>query len=175
MMDWLAASAGYVDGFVPECCRQGEVRLLAGLCSQQERGKSGGAANELLAKITSDLRKPDGLTLGLERGKVPFLRPLPVRALHGVGKVTEATLLQLGLRPVGDLRDYPGDLLPAGRGPQGAGWLSRIRPMASKNSRVGGFEKKAMAPEANAFVLAVFGSAAERTTTGTGRSCRWRR
>jgi DNA polymerase-4 len=41
---------------------------------------------------------------------VGFLRPLPVRALYGVGRVTEQILLQAGLRTVGDLQDHPGDL-----------------------------------------------------------------
>src|SRR5207247_1047823 len=55
------------------------------------------AANKLLAKIASDHRKPDGLTLVAERDKVQFLRPLPVRALYGVGKVTEQVLLDAGI------------------------------------------------------------------------------
>ena len=68
------------------------------------------AANKLLAKIASDHQKPDGLTLIPEREKVQFLRPLPVRAIYGVGKVTEQVLLKAGLATVGDLQDYPGDL-----------------------------------------------------------------
>lgn len=68
------------------------------------------AANKLLAKIASDHQKPDGLTLIRESEKVAFLRPLPVRALYGVGKVTEQVLLQAGLRTVGDLQDYKADL-----------------------------------------------------------------
>jgi DNA polymerase-4 len=68
------------------------------------------AANKLLAKIASDHQKPDGLTLIPEYGKVQFLRPLPVRALYGVGRVTEQTLLEAGLKTVGDLQDYGGDL-----------------------------------------------------------------
>ncbi|HRY50755.1 MAG TPA: hypothetical protein P5186_22115 [Candidatus Paceibacterota bacterium] len=43
----------------------------------------GVAANKLLAKIASDFRKPDGLTLIAESQKVSFLRPLPVRAPYG--------------------------------------------------------------------------------------------
>jgi len=78
-----------------------------------ERGLTasiGVAANKLLAKLASDFTKPDGLTLIPERDKVRFLRPMPVRAMHGVGKVTEQALCQAGITTVGDLQDYPGDL-----------------------------------------------------------------
>ncbi len=68
------------------------------------------ASNKLLAKIASDHKKPDGLTVISEREKVSFLRPLPVRVIHGVGKVTEQTLGQAGIATVGDLQDYAGDL-----------------------------------------------------------------
>ena len=68
------------------------------------------ASNKLLAKIASDHQKPDGLTLITDREKVAFLRPLPVRALFGVGKVTEQTLHQAGLVTVGQVQDYAGDL-----------------------------------------------------------------
>ena len=45
-----------------------------------------------------------------EKDKVQFLRPLPVRALYGVGKVTEQVLSAASVRTVGDLQDYAGDL-----------------------------------------------------------------
>ncbi len=70
----------------------------------------GVATNKLLAKIASDHRKPDGLTIITEAEKVQFLRPLPIRALYGVGKVTEDTLNRAGVETIGDLQDYPGDL-----------------------------------------------------------------
>ncbi len=78
-----------------------------------ERGLTasiGIASNKLLAKLGSDFAKPDGLTLIPERDKVEFLRPLGVRALHGVGAVTEGVLHGAGLRTVGDLQDHTGDL-----------------------------------------------------------------
>ena len=68
------------------------------------------AANKLLAKIASDHQKPDGLTLITEAEKVAFLRPLPVRTLYGVGRVTEQVLHGAGLATIGHLQDYPGDL-----------------------------------------------------------------
>jgi DNA polymerase-4 len=78
-----------------------------------ERGLTasiGIAANKLLAKLGSDFKKPDGLMLIAERDKVAFLRPLEVRSLHGVGKVTQEVLNKAGIETIGDLQDYPGDL-----------------------------------------------------------------
>ncbi len=80
-----------------------------------ERGLNatiGIAGNKLLAKLASDFQKPDGLTLIPERDKVLFLRPLPARVIHGIGEVTEKSLIAAGIRTVGDLQDYPGDLRP---------------------------------------------------------------
>lgn len=68
------------------------------------------ATNKLLAKIASDFKKPDGLTLIPERTKVQFLRPLPVRVIPGVGRVTEEALHRAGLATLADVQDYPGDL-----------------------------------------------------------------
>jgi DNA polymerase-4 len=68
------------------------------------------ASNKLMAKIASDHQKPDGLTLISEAEKVGFLRPLTVRALYGVGQVTEQVLNQAGIMTVSDLQDYKGDL-----------------------------------------------------------------
>jgi DNA polymerase IV len=73
-------------------------------------GTIGVAANKLLAKIASDHQKPDGLTLISEQEKVAFLRPLPVRALYGVGKATAEVLHRAGVEAVGDLQVYSGDL-----------------------------------------------------------------
>jgi DNA polymerase IV len=78
-----------------------------------ERGLTasiGIAANKLLAKLASDFDKPDGLKLIAERDKVAFLRPLEIRSLHGVGKVTQEVLNRAGIETIGDLQDYPGDL-----------------------------------------------------------------
>lgn len=68
------------------------------------------ASNKFLAKLGSDYEKPDGLTVIREQNKADFLRPLPVRIIHGVGKVTEQILQKAGISTVGDLQSYPGDL-----------------------------------------------------------------
>lgn len=81
------------------------IRLQLGLtCS------IGIASNKMLAKIASDYNKPNGLCLIPERDKVAFLRALPAKAIHGVGKVTAQTLLGAGIESVADLQDYEGDL-----------------------------------------------------------------
>jgi DNA polymerase IV len=66
---------------------------------------------KMVAKIASDLCKPDGL-LEVRPGEVRnFLRPLPVGRLWGVGPVTEAALRAAGITTVGDLADgEPGPL-----------------------------------------------------------------
>jgi DNA polymerase-4 len=80
------------------------------LSERQLTATIGIASNKLLAKIASDHKKPDGLTIISDREKVSFLRPLPVRTLYGIGKVTEQTLNRAGIVTIGDLQDHPGDL-----------------------------------------------------------------
>jgi DNA polymerase IV len=87
--------------------RQLKQRILS---ERQLTATIGIASNKLLAKIASDHQKPDGLTLIPEKEKVQFLRPLPVRALYGVGRVTEQTLIAAGVNTIGDLQEYRGDL-----------------------------------------------------------------
>jgi transposase InsO family protein len=62
------------------------------------------APNKFLAKLDSDWRKPDGLFVLRPEEVDPFLLPLPVGRLPGVGTVTEERLLQLGIKAVVNLR-----------------------------------------------------------------------
>jgi len=61
------------------------------------------APNKLLAKIASDLEKPDGLTVIAATDVPRRIWPLPVRAIPGVGPVTEARLHRLGIGVIGQL------------------------------------------------------------------------
>ncbi len=71
----------------------------------------GVAPNKFLAKIASDLKKPDGL-VSVEPGRVQeFLDPLPVGRLWGVGKVTGQVFEKLGIHRIGQLRQMPVELL----------------------------------------------------------------
>ncbi len=68
------------------------------------------AANKFLAKMASDLQKPDGLAVIPESGKAGFLRDMPIRKIHGVGTATEKILNDAGIFTIGDLQRHPGDL-----------------------------------------------------------------
>jgi len=61
------------------------------------------AASRLVAKISSDQAKPNGILWVLPGKEAAFLAPLDVRKVPGVGKVTEKNLHALGIRKVGDL------------------------------------------------------------------------
>ncbi len=80
---------------------------------------AGVAPSKLVAKIASDLRKPDGLTV-VPRGKVgEFLAPLPVGRLWGVGTVTGEALRAMGVATIGELSRVPPKILEARFGESG--------------------------------------------------------
>ena len=66
---------------------------------------AGVAPAMFLAKIASDFKKPDGLTVIPPEKVLAFLKDLPVRKLPGVGPKTEAILHGMGLKTCGDVRD----------------------------------------------------------------------
>ena len=61
------------------------------------------AANKLLAKIASDMQKPDGLTILNEEDIERHLWPMPTRKLYGIGPKTEAYLKNIGIETIGQL------------------------------------------------------------------------
>ncbi len=67
----------------------------------------GVAANKFVAKVASDLRKPDGLVVVAPGAEADFLAPLPVSRLWGVGRVTGAGLEAMGVSTIGQLAAVP--------------------------------------------------------------------
>jgi DNA polymerase-4 len=79
-----------------------EIRAETGLTVS-----AGVASSKLVAKIASDMNKPDGLTV-VPRGKEQeFLGPLQVGRLWGVGETTRSALAEMGVQTIGDLAGIP--------------------------------------------------------------------
>jgi DNA polymerase-4 len=83
-----------------------EIRAELGLVASV-----GVAPNKFLAKLSSDLDKPDGLVVVPVDAIDAFLEPLPVSRLWGVGKVSNRSLAEIGVHTIGDLRRLPEELL----------------------------------------------------------------
>ena len=75
-----------------------EIRAETGLAAS-----AGVGPNKFVAKVASDLRKPDGLVIVQPAEVVGFLAPLPVSRVWGVGAVTERKLEGLSIRTIADL------------------------------------------------------------------------
>lgn len=72
-----------------------ELRLIASV---------GVAPNKFLAKIASDVEKPDGFVVVTTETAQAFLDPLPIGRLWGVGRVTGETFARQGISTIGQLR-----------------------------------------------------------------------
>ena len=69
----------------------------------------GVAAGKSVAKIASDLQKPDGLVVVHPGEEASFLSPLGVEKLPGIGPKTAERLRQEGVETIGQLADMPAD------------------------------------------------------------------
>lgn len=99
-----------------------EVRSQVGLIASV-----GVAGTKLVAKIASDLRKPDGLVVVPPGDEAAFLAPLPIGRLWGVGEKTAAALAEYAVRTIGDLAALPPDLIERRFGKHGASLIERAR------------------------------------------------
>jgi DNA polymerase-4 len=95
-----------------------EVRLTASV---------GVATCKLVAKVASDLCKPDALVVVEPGDEAAFLAPLPISRLWGVGDRTAAALGDYGVHTIGDLAALPDDLLLRRFGKQGPVLAARAR------------------------------------------------
>ena len=68
---------------------------------------AGIAPSKFVAKVASDMEKPDGLTVVPADKVREFLDPLPIKKMWGVGKVTQKTLSRLNIHTFRDLREVP--------------------------------------------------------------------
>jgi DNA polymerase-4 len=85
------------------------------------------APNKFLAKLASDLDKPDGFVIITEEAKQQILDPLPVARIWGVGKVTQKALGSKGIDTIRQLRETPAEVLRSIFGEQTAHVLRLAR------------------------------------------------
>ncbi|HYE93849.1 MAG TPA: DNA polymerase IV [Terriglobales bacterium] len=91
------------------------IREVTGLTAS-----AGLAPNKFLAKIASDLKKPDGLVVVAAGGEAAFLAPLAIERLWGVGRVMAEALSGLGITTIGQLQRMPRAVLVRRFGTHGA-------------------------------------------------------
>ena len=102
---------------------------------------AGVAPNKFLAKIASDMDKPDGLFVIKPHQVEEFLRNLPVNKLWGVGPVTEKGLSKLGIQTIGQLREQPKELLVLKFGKVGVNFFNLARGIDERSVDAGGKTK----------------------------------
>ncbi len=119
-----------------------EIRRETGLtCS------IGIGPNKLLAKIASDMEKPDGLTIITEFDVEPRIWPLPIRKLWGVGPKTEAALKAESVTTIGGLAALPLDALMGRFGNSYGIYLYRASRGLDDSPLVTEWEPKSMSRE----------------------------
>jgi DNA polymerase IV len=97
---------------------QGDIHESTGLtCS------IGVAPNKLIAKMASEFRKPNGVSIVYESELVQKIWPLPCRKISGIGPKAGAQLEQLGIRTIGELARCERRWLEQHFGPNHGGWM----------------------------------------------------
>jgi DNA polymerase-4 len=132
---------------------QGEASEVASRLKQAVRDSTGlscsicVAPNKLLAKIGSELDKPDGLTL-LTHADIPLrIWPLSVRKVNGIGPKATAKLAALGIATVGDLASADLGVLQENFGRSYSEWLAQAAQGLDKRPVVVRSEPKSISRE----------------------------
>ena len=107
---------------------------------------AGVAPSKFVAKIASDMNKPDGLTVVPPQRLREFLDPLPISRMWGVGRVTQEAMALLDIRTFRDLRQTPKGLLERRFGKHG-GEMLRLSMGIDERGVVIGHETKSVGHE----------------------------
>jgi DNA polymerase-4 len=105
---YLDLAAGHHDLSTPAVTElAGQVKSAIAAATGGVTASIGVGTSKLVAKIGSDLHKPDGLTVATPGGEHALLHPLPVTRLPGVGPATAERLRRAGRHTIGDLARVP--------------------------------------------------------------------
>lgn len=88
---------------------------------------AGISINKFLAKIASDINKPNGQKTILPEEVIPFLEKLPIKKFYGIGKVTAVKMHQMGIFTGLDLKKYTKEELKANFGKSGEHFYHIVR------------------------------------------------
>ena len=105
------------------------------------------APNKLLAKIGSELDKPDGLTILTPADIESRIWPLPARKVNGIGPKASEKLASLGIHTVGDLARAAPELLQTHFGLRYATWLMEVAQGIDERPVIVSSEPKSMSRE----------------------------
>jgi DNA polymerase-4 len=118
-IDFTQAEGGQAEGG-----RVLALRIQAAIQAQTGLSCSIGVApNKLLAKMVSEFRKPNGVSVLYESELAPKIWPLPCRKINGIGPKASARLEQLGIRTIDELAHCERDWLMRNFGPNHGSWM----------------------------------------------------
>ena len=142
LVQGLSLDEAYLDVTASQHLPGGAVEIARGIkrritAATGLTASVGVAFNKLVAKIASDLMKPDGLTV-VEPAEVhTVLDPLPVRRLPGLGSKTGVKVEAAGIRTLGELRSAPDAVL----------WPLFGRYTSLMRERASGVDERPVLPE----------------------------
>ena len=105
------------------------------------------ASNKLLAKIASELDKPDGITILRDDEIQTRIWPMPASKINGIGPKATERLAGLGIHTIADLAGAPPELLQQHFGLRYARWLKRVAQGKDDRPVVTSSEPKSMSRE----------------------------
>jgi DNA polymerase IV len=118
-IDFTGVEGGQSDGG-----RALALQIQAAILERTGLGCSIGVApNKLLAKMVSEFRKPNGVSVLYESELAQKIWPLPCRKINGIGPKASGRLEQLGIRTIGELAQCQRDWLIGQFGPNHGNWM----------------------------------------------------
>lgn len=96
-------------------------------CQTRLTASAGVSFNKFIAKIASDYRKPDGLTIITPQRAEKFLEKLPIEKFFGIGRVTAQRMHEMGIKNGSDLKQYDESELVSHFGKMGSMYYQFVR------------------------------------------------
>jgi len=111
LVEPLSLDEAFIDVTVNKVGEESAIKIASEIKDKikkrtQLTASAGVSINKFLAKVASDLKKPDGLAVILPEQVIPFLEELPIKEFFGVGKATAEKMKNFGIQTGADLKQY---------------------------------------------------------------------